>query len=377
MSTPREIMRAAMSRRPAERIPTMPQICHDVAIRIFAEREGDDWIDGVARCIERPETIYDYVIRLVEEIGCDGLRLFVKPAGAAVKRVGDQLIVLDPKTEKRIGRIDLHGGTGIIPDVHTPPVETLDEAKTVLERQARDLTDEKIEILRRARQRVPDRFVASGPGGITMNTYNDLRGREQAMFDFYERPDFVSAVLDMQAEVVIRRAEKLLTTGIDALYIGDPSASASLLSPKHFEQFCLPAYRKFCRHFKDRDILIYIHICGNSNPILEMMADTGADCVEPLDPLGGVSVADAKARIGSRVALMGGVNTLTLSRGTPEEVRAEAIRTCREGGPTGYILAAGDMVPPDTSRENLGALVDVARKSASVRSFEPKRFSHG
>ncbi len=78
---------------------------------------------------------------------------------------------------------------------------------------------------------------------------------------------------------------------------------------------------------------------------------------------GGMEVADAKRRIGQRVALMGGVNTLTLADGTPDDVRQEAIRKCREGGPHGYILAAGDMVPPQTPFANLLALVEVARKS--------------
>jgi hypothetical protein len=35
---------------------------------------------------------------------------------------------------------------------------------------------------------------------------------------------------------------------------------------------------------------------------------------------------------------MGGVSTLALAHGTPEEVRGEAIRKCREGGPDGYVL---------------------------------------
>ena len=196
-----------------------------------------------------------------------------------------------------------------------------------------------------------------------MNTYSELRGRAQALIDLYDRPQFVSAVMDLLADTMIQIGEKLLSTGIDAFYIGDPSSSASLISPRHFERFCFPGYRKFCRHFAETDILMYLHICGNSNPLLEMMADTGAHCVEPLDPLGGVSVADAKRRIGSQVALMGGVNTLTLSRSTPEEVRREAIQKCREGGPTGYILAAGDMVPPNTSLENLRAMVEVATQS--------------
>ena len=361
--TPRELMRAAMRRQPTPRIPTMPQICHDAPVRIYAEADGRDWIDGMKRCLEEPAAIYDYVIRLVEEVDCDGLRLFVQPEPMKMQRVDDDLIAYDPESGDRLGKIDLHGGGHLVLDRPPAPVETLEDAKKRLDEIVESFTDEKMEMLRGARERVPERFVAGAPGGITLDTYTALRGREQSYIDLYERPDFVHAVLDMQAEAVIKKAEKLLRTGIDVFYIGDPAASASLISPKHFEEFCMEPYRRFCKHFKDRDILIYLHICGNSAPILEMMADTGVHVIEPLDPLGGVSVADAKRRVGDRVALMGGVDTVMLSRGTPEEVRAEAIQKCREGGPHGYILAAGDMVPPDTTMENLRALVDVATKS--------------
>jgi hypothetical protein len=359
-------MCAAMRREPTVRIPVMPQICHDLPVHIYAGQypePGGDWIDGMKRCSEEPGVIYDLVIRLVRQTGCDGLRLFIKPEPMRLARDADELIVLDRETGDRIGRIDLHGGGGFIPDRKRPIPETLEEYRSRLEALRREFTDEKMELLRQARAGVPDLFVASAPGGITMNTYAALRGREQAMIDFFERPDFVYAAMDMQADVIIERAERLLETGIDCLYIGDPASSASLISPRHFERFCLPAYQKFCRHFQGRDVLIYIHVCGNSRPILEMLADTGADVVEPLDPLGGVEVADARRRIGQRVALMGGLNTLTLAHGTPGEVREEAIRKCREGGPQGYILAAGDMVPPNTPVANLQAMVDVARWS--------------
>lgn len=356
-------MLSAMRREPTPRIPTMPQICHDTAIRIYAHETGDDWIETLRRSVAKPALLYDYVIRLAEEVGCDGLRLFVSENPVQAERTGDELVVVDPQTGRRSGRIDIHGGGRFVPDERTPTVETMEDARKRLDAMVSEVTDEKIQLLADARQRVPTRFVASAPGSITMDTYVVLRGRERALVDLCELPDFVEAVLDLQVEAVIRRAEKLLTTGIDALYIGDPSASGSLIGPWHFEQFCLPAYRKFCDHFKDRNVLIYIHVCGNSNPILEMLASTGAHVVEPLDPLGGVSVAEAKRRIGGRVALMGGVNTLTLSRATPEEVQAEAIQKCREGGRHGYVLAAGDMVPPNTPRANLQAMVDVATKS--------------
>jgi uroporphyrinogen decarboxylase len=359
----RELMCAAMRRQPTERIPTMPQICHDTPVHIFAEEDGRDWIDGMRRCIEEPAAIYDYVIRLVRLVGADGVRLFVKPEPMKTQRMRDEVYAFDAETGERLGRIDLLGGGGLIPDRPEPPIETIEDAKKRLEAMVQGYSDEKIAILREARQRVPDLFVASSPIGITMNTYAILRGRVQGMLDFYDRPQFVEHVMQLQAEAAIRAGEKLLSAGIDCFYIGDPSSSGSLISPQHFERFCLPAYQTFCRHFRHSDILIYIHICGNSRIILEMMADSGAHVVEPLDPLGGVSVADAKQRIGHKVGLMGGVNTLTLWMGTPDEVRAEAIQKCREGGPYGYILAAGDMVPPETPLANLQALVDVATKS--------------
>jgi len=363
----RALTAAAMRRQPVERIPAMPQIWYDLPLRVYAAADGmADWIEGLARCAENPELIYEYVLRLARDTGCDGLRLFVLPEPMRVARAGDDVFVLDRTSGERAGRIDVMGGGGYVPDRPEPPVETLADARARLDRLGGELDREgwKIQSLRRARERVPDLFVASAPGGITINTYMALRGSDQAMVDLVERPDFVAAVFEMQVDAMIRRAEALLAAGIDALYIGDAAASASVISPRHFAQFCLPAYRAFCAHFKERGILIYIHVCGNSNPILEMLADTGAHAVEPLDPMGGVSVADAKRRIGGRVALMGGVSTLTLAHGTAEEVRAAAIRVCREGGPRGYVLAAGDMVPPVTPRANLQAMVDVARGSA-------------
>ena len=358
----RELMKSAMRREKTERIPTMPQICHDTPIYIYSARENSDWRECYKHCVEDPEAIYEYVLRLVKEVGCDGLRLFVPNAPMKVEGNGNNISVIDPKTDQQVGRLDLYGGSIVIQD-KSVRIDSLYEAKTKLDEMVEAFTDEKLQALEAARAKVTQLFVASSPGGITMTTYSKLRGREQAMTDFYERPDFVSAVIDMQAEMAIRQAEKLLLTGIDAFYIGDPDASASLISPQHFERFCLPAYQKFCRHFENTDILIYIHICGKVGPILELMAETGVDTIEPLDPLGSVEVADAKKRVGERVALMGGVNTLTLSDGTAKDVHIESIRKCREGGPAGYILAAGDMVPPKTPLENLQAMVDVAKKS--------------
>ncbi|OHB80635.1 MAG: hypothetical protein A2V98_10595 [Planctomycetes bacterium RBG_16_64_12] len=55
----------------------------------------------------------------------------------------------------------------------------------------------------------------------------------------------------------------------------------------------MPYVAKVVEAVRPFGVLTYLHICGNSTQILELMADTGVDCIEPLDPLGGVDVADA------------------------------------------------------------------------------------
>ncbi len=53
----RELMCSAMRREPTERIPVMPQICHDLPVRLYAGEFAADWIDGMKRCIEDPGLI--------------------------------------------------------------------------------------------------------------------------------------------------------------------------------------------------------------------------------------------------------------------------------------------------------------------------------
>lgn len=357
----RKLTYTALEGKPSERIPVSPQISHDSAVRIFALEDGVDWLEGMQRCMEDPYLSYEYTLRLARAIGCDGLRLWPRPEPVRVKRVDNTLIALDKETGHRIGMIDVHGGGYLALDSPPPSVETLRDAKIWLDRMVEDLTDEKLEALQRARQQAPDLFVTSA-SSAGMDLYRELRGNAQALVDLIERPDFVRTVMDLQAEAVVSYAERLLEAGIDSFVLGDASSSSSLISPKHFETICLPGYQQICHSLRQKT-LVHLHICGNAVPILELMVETGAHIIEPLDPLGGVSVADAKRRVGNKVTLLGGVNGLVLARGTPEEVRAEAIRICQEGGPHGFVLAAGDMVPADTSLENLAAMVEVATKN--------------
>ncbi|GAI55472.1 unnamed protein product, partial [marine sediment metagenome] len=194
-------------------------------------------------------------------------------------------------------------------------------------------------------------FLIGVPNPFTFQYATIMRGKQQAMMDIIEKPALVRRIIDKGTEISINQSIAFARLGVDALYIGE--TFGGLIGPRFFEEFCLPPLKRFVSTLKQYHILIYLHICGDSTKLLEPMANTGVDCIEPLDPLGGVVVADAKGRVGHRVALMGGVNTISLAHGTINEVVEDCKRCIREGAPGGaYILACGitgtlSGVPPD------------------------------
>ncbi|MHC4620497.1 MAG: uroporphyrinogen decarboxylase family protein, partial [Planctomycetota bacterium] len=115
-------------------------------------------------------------------------------------------------------------------------------------------------------------------------------------------------------------------------------------------------------HHYEPEVRIYCHVCGNVMPIMEDLIATGLDCIGPLDPLGGFTCAQAREAVGDRIALMGGVNTLSFINASPEELMEEA-RSCIEGaGKDGYVLGSGCVVPRSARRENLLALHEAAER---------------
>ncbi len=66
---------------------------------------------------------------------------------------------------------------------------------------------------------------------------------------------------------------------------------------------------------------VYIHTCGDIGDRLELMADTGIDGIDTLDPppLGSVDLDDAKRRVGDRVFFKGNIDPVNTLLHKPRE----------------------------------------------------------
>ena len=89
------------------------------------------------------------------------------------------------------------------------------------------------------------------------------------------------------------------------------------------------------------------HTDGNINPILDQIVDAGPDALHSIDPQGGMSLSDVRARYGDRICTIGNVNCGLLQTGTQEEADADVRRCLHEGmddGKYGFVFSTSNCV---------------------------------
>ena len=186
-----------------------------------------------------------------------------------------------------------------------------------------------------------------------------VRGIEQLMLDCYDDPQFVFDLLEICTDAVIKFARACGQAGCHALTFGD--STAGLLNPKLFERFAYPFEKQVIDSLSDLDMPVFLHICGDTSHIFDLMVASGAPALE-VDYQN--DIAFYKEKTGGQICLQGNIEPSgVLFQGTVEEVRAACRQAIEQGKPgSRFILSSGCEVPRDTPAENLRAMVEAAKE---------------
>jgi len=89
-------------------------------------------------------------------------------------------------------------------------------------------------------------------------------------------------------------------------------------------------------------------------------------------PLGNVSLADAKKRVGNKLFLKGNIDSVNiLLRGSDDEIEAAVKKCLADGMPGGgYILSTACSVAPQVPQERVRRLADLAEKFGHYGAIE-------
>ena len=96
----------------------------------------------------------------------------------------------------------------------------------------------------------------------------------------------------------------------------------------------------------------------------DFWVDCGIDCLDPIDPGAGYTMASMKAKYGERICLKGNIDcTGALCTGTPDEVMQEVQQCLRAGAPGGgFILSSSNTIHHGVKPENYRAMLDALRR---------------
>jgi uroporphyrinogen decarboxylase len=188
-----------------------------------------------------------------------------------------------------------------------------------------------------------------------------LMGMQELLIAMVTEPELVKALVEMSVTFNLELAKGVAARGAKIVYTGDDYAynKGPLMSPKHFREFFYPGLCRVMQGYKNLGLYVIKHTDGNLWSIMDMIIDSGIDCLDPIDPQAGMDLGEVKAKYGQRVALKGNVDCAHLMTfGTPDEVVQATKDALSKGMPGGgFILSSSNSIHSAVKPENYSAML--------------------
>mgnify|MGYP001143880420 CR=1 FL=1 len=222
------------------------------------------------------------------------------------------------------------------------------------------------EQVRRIREQSDCAVVLNLPSAFVHKTQY-LRGFEDWFMDFAADRRLLTAMFDAVLEISLEICRDILAEvghEVDVLLSADDVGAQNglLVSPEAYRELIKPRHQKYFRLMHEMSpAKVLFHTCGSVIDIMDDLVEIGVDVLHPVQVSAkGMDPARLKEGWGDKLSFWGGIDTQrTLSRGSPDEVRAE-VEQCIEvlGRGGGYVLGAVHNIQPDVSVANILAMYE-------------------
>ena len=187
-----------------------------------------------------------------------------------------------------------------------------------------------------------------------------LMGLEGMSLALVDEPGLVPRVFDKVGKFQFRVFENMLRfDSVGAFWHADDIAFSTqlLVSPLILREHVFPWYKEMNRLAHEKDRLAVFHSDGAVQAVMEDIIGCGFDGLNPIEPKA-MDINEMKRKYGSRISLLGNIDLIyTLTRGTPEEVRAEVRQRIHDLAPGGgYAVASANSLPEYVPLANFNAL---------------------
>ncbi len=202
-----------------------------------------------------------------------------------------------------------------------------------------------------------------------MYLFNALTGSETFAFWSVEKRPLICDLIAEFARRVKDWVQWVTSQGVGPVfgYVGPELCIPPLQSPRDFEEWVVGPDLEINDLIRSSGGIALVHCHGRMGPVLEGFIRMHADALHPIEPppMGDVTLAEAKRRVGNDLCIVGNVqhhDICTMPTDRFRSLVAETVRTGMEGG--GYILSPtatpfGWPTMTDLERENWIAMLEV------------------
>ncbi len=193
--------------------------------------------------------------------------------------------------------------------------------------------------------------------GGTTKDFGKIKGM------MYDAPAALQLLLEKLADSVSSYLNAQIAAGAQAVMVFD--TWGGVLSPEKYQEFSLAYMQRIVsgltRHSEGRQVPVTLFTKGGGQ-WLELMAETGCDALG-LDWT--QDIADARQRVGNKVALQGNMDPCVLYA-SPEIIREEVKKVLHGYGKgTGHVFNLGHGIHQHINPDNVSVLVDAVHDYSS------------
>jgi len=194
----------------------------------------------------------------------------------------------------------------------------------------------------------------------------ELFSYDQALMALVDAPETCLQLLEVFTGHVEAQVHVYGPCNPDAILISSAFAGAGFISRNMYRQFVLPYEKRVADAIRSQQLPSYTHTCGAIGDRLDLMAETGVDGVDTLDPppLGTVDLAQAKADFGDRFFFKGNLDAVNeMLRADDETFEQAVLQRLEIGKPGGgFILSSACSVAPRVDPSRLSRMVELAEQ---------------
>jgi uroporphyrinogen decarboxylase len=207
---------------------------------------------------------------------------------------------------------------------------------------------------------LPPKVKLIGVIGKVFTNVSWLMGLEGLSYALADDPDLVASVFDRVGRFQLRVTENLLRFDcVGAIWHADDIAFKTqlLVSPRVLRTQVFPWYAEMNRLTHAKGRLAIYHSDGDLQEVVDDIIACGFDGLNPIEPPA-MDINAIKQAYGKRISIIGNIDLgYTLTRGTPDEVRAEVRQRIRDLAPGGgYAVASSNSVPEYVPLANFNAM---------------------